>query len=169
MPKNEKSPVEIKEELTTLLSQDTDIKQLLTVSFKETVISTYNSHFPESQELEKLEKIVPGITVRMLNMMEKHQDREIAFDKEMIQTENRRISTIEKDIDKTHNTNRLGQALGFIIALTILGLAGWLISLEEYKTAIGLIMGSATIGGLVGAFTGYLSKATPPENENNEK
>lgn len=55
------------------------------------------------------------------------------------------------------------------IALSILGLAGWLISLEEYGTAIGLIMGSAAIGGLVGAFTGYFSKATPPENENNEK
>ena len=165
---NEQLPVEIKKELVTLLSDDQDIKKLLTVSFKETVISTYNSHFPKSQELQKLEKIVPGITERMLTMMEKHQDREIAFDKEMLKTENRRIDTIGTASTKEQNTTRLSHILGFIIAAGVLSMATWLIYLKEYGIAIGLIMGAGSIAGIVSAFTGYISKNNTPADNNEE-
>lgn len=47
-------PVEVKERLIELIADDQEVKELLSVSFKELIISTYNSHLPKSAELENL-------------------------------------------------------------------------------------------------------------------
>jgi len=150
--------VEVKEELVTLLSEDKDIKNLLTMSFNETVISTYNSHFPKSQELQKLEKIHPGITAVMVEMMQKHQEHEMMIDKEMIKNESKRLNIIQTDVDKNHTTVRLGNLLGFLMGAGVLGLSGWLISLQQYGTAVSLIVGAGVIGTIVTSINGKTKK-----------
>lgn len=158
--------VEVKKNLTTLLTEDNDIKKILTHSISETVISTYNSSLPKAEELEKLEKLRPGITNDFVEMMKSNLANEIEYDQKALALEDKRMETINKEAEREHTTIRLGQVIGGVIALSVLGLSYLLISTGEFSTAVALIGVAGALGIAASAFTG--NKVDDSSNSVNE-
>lgn len=163
-------PVEVKERLIELIADDQEVKELLSVSFKELIISTYNSHLPKSAELEKLELLSPGITDKLIEMMQKHQNSEIDFDRESLKLEDKRLNTIKHDIDENHTTVRTGQKIGAGVVAVVLFLTWMLIQGGHPGLGVTLFLGTGVIGTAVSAFTGFFSRDIDKEaNNNNEE
>ena len=146
--------VEVKKGLTALLTDDNDIKKILTHSISETIISTYDSSLPKAEELGKLEVYHPGITGEFVEMMKNNQANEIEYDKNALILEDKRMDIINKEAIRDHNTIRLGQVIGGVISFGVLLLAYILIGKEQYGSAIGLIGVAGTLGIIASAFTG---------------
>jgi uncharacterized membrane protein len=140
----------IKDSLVRLLKSDDDIKRLMVVSLQETVISTYNSHFPKAEELEKLESIRPGITEDMIAMMKDHQEHEIAYDLRVLDQEDRRLSIINSDMEKAHKQIVRGQIIGAGVVFGVFVIAWKLVEAGSVAATVSLL---AAAGGL-SAFMG---------------
>ena len=100
--------VEVKKNLVGLLAEDTDIKEILTHSISETVISTYNSSLPKAEELAKLEKLNPGTTKDFVEMMKVNLTNEMDYEQKALDLENKRIELIQEESKREHFTIRLG-------------------------------------------------------------
>lgn len=146
--------IEVKKGLTTLLTDDNDIKKLLTHSISETVISTYNSSLPKAEELGELETYSPGITGEFVEMMKDNLANEIEYDKNALKLEDKRMDLISEEGKRDHNTVRLGQVIGGLVSFSLLFLAYILIDKEQYGSAIGLIGVAGALGIVASAFTG---------------
>ncbi len=154
-----------KDELIALISEDKDIKKLLSVSFSETVISHYNSHFPKSQELQKLEKIHPGITGKLMEMMEKNQEHNIKIERGMLEEDRHQTRTINLDIIKSNNTHRLKATFSFVIVMSVLYMAYIMVGDKAYTPAISLVGVLATFMGAMSFMTGDKSKKNEEDGE----
>jgi len=160
--------VEVKKKLEVLLTEDNDIKKILTHSISETVISTYNSSLPKAEELVKLEKLCPGITNDFVEMMKANLANEIEYDKKALDLEDKRIKVIQNESGREHITIRFGQAIGGIVSLSVLGLAYLLISKSQYSTAVALIGVAGALGIAASAFTGNKVDSLASDTEESE-
>ena len=146
--------VEVKKGLVTLLTDDTEIKKILTHSISETVVSTYNSSLPKAEELAELEKYRPGITGELVEMMKSHQATEYEYDKNYFALENKRMDIIKELSTKEHNNISQGQIIGGAISFAVLLLAYILIDKDHPLIAVSLIGVVGTLGIITSAFTG---------------
>ena len=105
---------------------------------------------PPPHVLAEYERQVPGSADRILAMAENGQQHHMAIEREQLELERETLRSVNNAIANENSRGKWGIVAATIIALSVMGVGGWLTSIGHGGFGLGFLF--VSIGSLVGTF-----------------